>query len=138
MGHALRVSIAGALSGLFTVLVSDYARLRGELSYAARELNLQSVRPLLASSLSSKVRTQAVISALITTACSFLGSMIPLVSAAVWRVPPAAFVAASTSLVIIGFVLGRILGGRSLVWAVLLLFGGGLITLAGIWLDVVG
>jgi predicted membrane protein (TIGR00267 family) len=138
MSQALRVSIAAALSGLFTVFVSDYARLRGELSHAARELNLASVRSLLASRLSGKVRAQAAFGALITTACSFLGAMIPLASAAVWRVPAAAFVAASISLVSIGLVLGRIVAGRSLVWAALLLAGGGLITLAGIWLDVVG
>ena len=138
MGQALRVSIAAALSGLFTVFVSDYARLRGELSHAAQELNLASVRPLLQSRLSKKVRAEAAIAALITTVCSFLGAMIPLVSAAVWRVPAAAFLAASTILVIIGFVLGRIVGGRSLIWAALLLVGGAIITLAGIWLDVVG
>jgi predicted membrane protein (TIGR00267 family) len=137
MGQALRVGVAAGLSGLFTVFVSDYARLRGELSHAARELNLTSVRPLLASRLSSKVRTQAAIAAFTTTACSFLGAMIPLASAAAWPVPWAAFLAASMALVIIGLVLGRIVGGRSLVWAGLLLVGGAAIGLAGVWLNVV-
>ena len=80
--QALRVSVAAGLSGLFTMFVSDYARLRGELSHPARELNLASVRPLLASKLSAKVRRQAALAALTTTACSFLGAMIPLASAA--------------------------------------------------------
>jgi predicted membrane protein (TIGR00267 family) len=138
IGQALRVSTAAALSGLFTVLVSDYARLRGELSRAARELNLPSVRPLLQGRLSRKVRTQAVTAAFTTTACSFLGAMIPLTAAATCRVPWAAFLAASIALVVIGSVMGHIVRGRSLVWALLLLVGGAMIALAGVWLDVLG
>jgi predicted membrane protein (TIGR00267 family) len=136
--QALRVSVAAGLSALFTVFVSDYARLRGELSHSARELNLASVRPLLGSRLSAKVRAQAVIAAVTTTACSFLGSMIPLASAAAWQVAWAAFPAAAIALVLIGFILGHLVGGRSLVWAFLLLLGGAAIALAGIWLNVVG
>jgi hypothetical protein len=34
--------------------------------------------------------------------------------------------------------LGHLVGGRSLVWAFLLLLGGAAIALAGIWLNVVG
>jgi|SRR5579875_1446076 predicted membrane protein (TIGR00267 family) len=138
MDQAVRVSLAAGLSGLFTVFVSDYARLRGELSHAARELNLVSVRPLLASRLSGKVRRQAALDALTTTACSFVGAMIPLAAAAIWPVSSAAFIAASIALVSIGFVLGRVVGGPALLWAALLLVGGSAIAVAGVWLDVVG
>jgi predicted membrane protein (TIGR00267 family) len=136
--QASRVATAAALSGFFTVFVSDYARLRGELSHAARELNLPSVRRLLASKLSRKVRSEAAISAFITTACSFLGAMIPLAAVAISSAAWTAFLAAAIALIIIGFALGRIVGGNILVWAFLLFGGGAAITLAGVWLNVVG
>jgi len=91
IGQALRVAAAAALSGLFTVFVSDYARLRGEL----------------------------------------------LEPAFIWPRPWTAFLAASITLATIGLALGRIVGGRSLVRAVLLLVGGAAIALTGVWLDVV-
>jgi VIT1/CCC1 family predicted Fe2+/Mn2+ transporter len=138
IGQALRVAAAAALSGLFTVFVSDYARLRGELRHAARELNLASVRPLLAGRLRSRMRAEAATAALTTTTCSFIGAMIPLGPAVIWPRPWTAPLAASLTLVIIGLALGRIVGGRSFVWAFLLLVGGAAITLTGVWLDVVG
>jgi hypothetical protein len=70
--EALRISVATALSGLFTVFVSDYARPRDDLIYVL-------------------------------------------------------------ALVIIGFTLGQ--HGRKR-WTLLLLVGGAMIALAGVWLDV--
>jgi VIT1/CCC1 family predicted Fe2+/Mn2+ transporter len=137
IGQALRVSTAAALSGLFTVLVSDYVRLRVELSHAAQELNLTSVRPLLASKLGSEIRRQALTAALITTACSFGGAMIPLTSAVLFRVGWAGPAAAAISLAAIGLALGRLFTGNSLLWAVLLLSGGATIALAGVLLHIV-
>jgi hypothetical protein len=135
--QAVRVSSAAALSGLFTVLVSDFVRLRVELSHAAQELNLTSVRPLLASRLGTKVRMQALAAALVTTACSFGGAMIPLASAALIRVGWAGPAAAGTSLVAIGAVFGRLLSGNPLIWAMLLFSGGAMISLVGVWLRIV-
>jgi VIT1/CCC1 family predicted Fe2+/Mn2+ transporter len=135
--QALRVSTAAALSGLFTVLVSDYVRLRVELSHSAQELNLTSVRPLLASRLASRVRRQALTAALVTTACSFGGAIIPLASAVLFRVGWAGPAAAAIFLVAIGLVFGRLLAGNPLTWAVLLLSGGAMIALAGLWLHIV-
>jgi predicted membrane protein (TIGR00267 family) len=138
LSNAFEVAAAGGLSGSFTLFVSEYSRLRFDLSRSARELNLSSARPLVSSRLGRQVLRQALFAAFIGSACSFIGALIPLTPGALW--PQAVglpLLIAGAALALLGGGLGWIVGGRRIVWAAALVVVGGVITAIGVSLNIV-
>jgi VIT1/CCC1 family predicted Fe2+/Mn2+ transporter len=135
----LRIAAAGALSGLATLFLAEYARLRLEMSRAAAQLNLATPHRLISSALGRAILKEATGTALISAFCSFLGALIPLLTAPVAPGVPAAPVAAAlTALAALGGTLGRVLGGQLILWALALVGVGAAIGALGIWLNVLG
>ncbi len=135
----LRIAAAGALSGLATLFLAEYARLRLEMSRAAAQLNLATPNRLISSALGRAILEEATGTAMLSALCSFLGALIPLLTAPLAPGVPAVPVAAAlAALAALGSTLGRVLGGRLVLWALALVGTGVVIAAMGIWLNVLG
>ena len=135
---ALRISAGASLSGAFIFFTAEYARLRGELAHAERQLMLTPRGRMAATKLGGAVFRETVTGALISSTCSFFGALLPLVIGSTlpersWL----AIVAAIFALGALGAGLARLVYGNPLRWAVVLMIAGGLLSLVGIKLRIV-
>ncbi len=135
---ASRIAFASLVSGAFLFFVSTYSRLRGELIHAETQLNLSSHGRFAASQLGRAVLQEAIGTTVVSSASSFLGALIPLLTGA-WlqQFRWAAILAALVSLSILALVLAHSVHGRYWLWCVALVSGGILVLLIGIKLQIV-
>jgi len=135
---ALRISAGASLSGAFIFFTAEYARLRRELAHAERQLMLTPRGRMAATKLGGAVFRETVTGALISSTCSFLGALLPLVIGS--SLPERswlAIVAAIFALGALGAGLARLVYGNPLRWAVVLIVAGSLLSLLGIRLHIV-
>lgn len=138
LGLALRVSTAAAVSGLFIFVVAHYAELRSELIEAERQLNLTEHGRLAASRLGRTVFIEAAIGALVASASTFAGALLPLVIAALVPQPPWVSIGSALAvLALFGHLLARTVYGRSPRWMVALVAGGAALAYLGMKMDIV-
>ncbi len=135
---ALRISAGASLSGAFIFFTAEYARLRGDLAHAERQLMLSPRGRMAATKLGVAVIRETVTGTVISSTCSFLGALLPLVSGSLlpgrsWF----AIVTAIFALALLGVGLARVVYGSPLRWAVVLMIAGGLLSLLGIKLHIV-
>lgn len=134
---ACRVSLFAAVTGWFVLFVSTYVDLRAELVRSARELNLGGHGRLAVTSLGRTVLREAGWESVAGGCASFVGCFIPLLVA--WLIPDhgwVGLVVAFAMLAALGVALARSVQGRPLVWSALLLLGGVLLTVVGLWLRI--
>ncbi len=137
-GLALRVAIASFASGIFVFFVAKYAELRGKLLRQGRELNLASSKKLINTVLGRKILVSSFVDAAISGVAGFVGAYFPLLIAAI--IPTLPWFTFSISLAIlgvVGFILGREVGKRPILWIIGLLAGGIIITAIGVELHIV-
>jgi len=138
LGLALRVAAAAAISGAFIFFVAHYAELRGELVQAEKHLNLRPHGRLVTSRLGRVVLFESTEGALIASACSFCGALLPLVFGVFLPNPRWLAVAVALSaLALLGIFLARTVHGSPFSWAVGLLLGGGILTWVGAKLHII-
>jgi hypothetical protein len=136
MGLAARVSTVALVTAMFTVFVAEYAQLRSELSRAEHELNLTAAGRLATGRLGHAVRLEAIQATAVASACSFLGSLTPLLIGAVLpTLPWVSLVAAVAALGVLGLLLARAVSGDPLRWAVVMTIGGAIVAFVGVQLD---
>lgn len=73
-GLVLRISLAAGLGGILPLLAAEYARQRGEIVHAARELNMIAPRRLVQGALGRRSLHAALRSAMIAAASGFVGA----------------------------------------------------------------
>ena len=134
----LRISAGASLSGAFIFFTAEYARLRGELARAERQLMLTPRGRLAATKLGGAVFRETVTGAATSSIFSFLGALAPLLTGALLpRWSWLAVVAAISALGGLGFGLSRFVHGNPFRWAVVLMIAGGFLSLVGMRLRIV-
>jgi VIT1/CCC1 family predicted Fe2+/Mn2+ transporter len=117
---------------------AEYARLRGELVEAERQLNLTSHGRLAAGHLGRAIRRETIGSAARSSLANLVGAFFPLLTGAVF--PRAAWLAlavAVIALALLGGALAYSIHGNLVGWALALAISGVLLALLGAELDVV-
>ncbi len=138
VGLALRIALAAALSGAFVSFAAHYARLRGELVRAERQLNLSTRGRLAATNLGRAVRREALRSALVSSACALLGAALPLLVDAALPAPGWLPVASGiVALALLGAAIGYATYGSPASWALGLAGAGLALTVLGVALHIV-
>jgi VIT1/CCC1 family predicted Fe2+/Mn2+ transporter len=134
---AFRIPTASALSGAFVFFVAEYARQRGELVRAERQLNLTAHGRLATTRLGRTVLYDAAGGAVLAIGFNFLGALIPLlVGALVPGLSWLAVVVAIICLGALGFGIARAIYGSILWWTILLMLAGVGLTLVGMYLNI--
>ncbi len=137
-GLAFRVAAAAAISGAFIFFVAHYAELRGDLVRAEKHLNLRPHGKLVTSKLGHVILWEATEGALIASACSFCGALLPLLFGVYLPGPPWLAVAlALFALAMLGVFLARTVHGSPFNWAVGLMLGGAFLTGVGAELHII-
>jgi len=132
---ALRVALVSGFGGALPLLAAEYARLRQDLSHAARELNLPAPQRLLRSRLGAATVRNALRTTAVATASGFTGALVCLLIGA-WTAPWAALLAANLAFFVMGGWLGRRFGGRPLVWGLAIALAADVLTVAGLFLHI--
>lgn len=134
---AFRIAIASSISGVFVFFTAEYARLRAELARASKQLSLASHGQLATTELGKATRHDAVVAALLSSGCNFLGAIFPLVIGAAFPdihwLPIASAVVA---LGILGAALSRTVYGNVIRWSAALMTSGALLAFLGIEIHV--
>jgi predicted membrane protein (TIGR00267 family) len=134
----LKISAASALCSIFVFCTAEYARLRGQLIHAERELNLTSHGRLAATHLGRAIRRETIASATISSLANFVGAFIPLLIGALF--PRSAWLAVAVAVAALGLLGGALaysIHRNLLGWALALAISGMLLALVGAELNVV-
>lgn len=138
VGLALRVAIVAFLTAVFTVFVAEYADMRAELTHAEHELNLTAAGRLATTRLGRRIFLEGWQSAAVAGLCSFAGSFLPLLVAAVlpdgWRW--VALLLGVAALGVLGAVIARAVDGHPWRWGIVMTIGGVIVIVVGVQLDI--
>jgi predicted membrane protein (TIGR00267 family) len=135
---SLRVASAAAVSGAFVFFMAHYAELRGELVHAERQLTLLSHGHFAATRLGRAVLRDAFGGALVASGCTFLGALIPLLTATIPSTPAWLGVAVAIgALALLGTFLAKAVYGQPFRWALGLVLAGLLITFIGLQIRII-
>jgi VIT1/CCC1 family predicted Fe2+/Mn2+ transporter len=129
---ALRIPAASALSGAFVFFVAEYARQRGMLVHAGRQLSLTHHGRLAATRLGRAVFYESVSGTALSIVCNFFGALVPLLIGAL--LPGLSWLAPVIAIAILGGLgvgIARSIYGNPFRWAIVLMLAGVLLTLAG-------
>ncbi len=134
----VRIGVVASVSGAFIFFVAQYSQFRHELVHAEKHLTLGSRGHLAKTHLGRTVFSEAIIGAVISGACSFVGATFPLLFVIVWSgVPWLGIGAGIVALGILGAVLGRSAYGNVVLWSFGLMSVGALIAFIGVKLHFV-
>lgn len=135
---ALQISAATSLAGTLVFFTAEYARVRGELAHAERQLNLTSKGHLATTRLGRAVLRETAAAAAISSGCNFLGALLPLLSGAVLPGPSwMAIAAAMVALGLLGAAVAHTVHGSPGRWAAVLMIAGGVLSYVGLKLRIV-
>jgi predicted membrane protein (TIGR00267 family) len=135
---ALRISAGASLSGAFIFFTAEYARLRGDLAHAERQLMLTPRGRMAATKLGGAVFRETVTGTTISSICSFLGALLPLAMGSL--IPGRSWFAIATAIFALGLLglgLARLVYGNPFRWAVILVIAGAVLSLIGMKLHIV-
>lgn len=115
---AVRIAGASSLSAVFVFFTAEDIRRRSELARSQRQLNLTVRGRLATTRLGSSILIETAASALVSSACNFLGSLIPLIAGGIrsWL----AIVVALLFLGLLGVAAGKATQGSPALWALAL------------------
>lgn len=134
---AVRIGLAGAISGAFIFMVAHYAELRGALVQAERELNISSHGHFAATRLGRSALVESAIGALIASTCSFCGALLPLtVGVYTPGIRWLSIAVALLALAILGYLLAVTVYGSRLRWVITLVLGGAILAWVGMQLEI--
>lgn len=137
LGLSVRVAGVAFFSGAFVYFVSKYAESRQQLVHAEQELSLTAHGKLAVTHLGKASFREAVLSALISSAASFLGALCPLLVATLFPQDNWTSVLASlVALGVLGAALAKTVYGNMLRWSLTLILGGMMLTAIGMKLDI--
>lgn len=137
LGEALRIALATGAAGALPLFIAEYARLRGELVHASRELNMESPHSLISGALGRSVMREASQAAVVAAISSLVGALVPLGCGVLFPKPVwLPLLAADIGLALLGMWLGRTMYGHPAIWALILLTIGDGLALLGFWLRI--
>jgi predicted membrane protein (TIGR00267 family) len=135
--HTLRIASGSAIVGAGSYFVAQYSKMRNEVSRVSKHLNPDKNKPR-RSSMERIILLETAVGTLAAALFGFLGSMIPLLSSIIYTsnvyFP---FFISLLSLAVLGIFVGKYANGSSLNWALALLFMGVLVTIVGIYLNII-
>ena len=136
---ALRIAFGSAFVGSFSYFIAEYARLRGELYRASRQLTLKSPSFLTRGKLGKEIIIESTLGTSLSGACGFAGALIPLlvnvyIPQPVWL----SIITANVTLGVLGLGLSRTVLGKHIYWAIAMVVMGIVVTVAGSILHIVG
>jgi VIT1/CCC1 family predicted Fe2+/Mn2+ transporter len=135
---ALRIGLAAGLPEAVVFFAAEYAGQNGDLLRMERQLNLTAHGRLAAGRLGRLALQESLAAALISSACSFVGAVVPLLLASL--VPGPGFLSiavAVTCLGLLGYGIGHALGACKACWASVLAGAGLVLALLGSQLKVI-
>lgn len=128
-----RVGIVAFASAVVTLFVAEYTQNRSELVRAERQLMFTRSGRLAATSLGRAVFRDSIAVAIVAGTSSFAGAALPLIVGTL--LPQMSWVALVVSGAVLGglgVVLGTHVGGRPIVWAIVLVTAGAVVTFIGV------
>ncbi len=134
---SIRIAAGSAICGVFVFFTAEYARLRGELLDAERQLNLSDRGRLATTNLGRQVRREAVVSAFASSVSNFLGAFFPLWFGSV--IPGRTLFALFPSVAalgILGALIARSIHAKLSLWVLALTLSGVLFSILGVWLHI--
>ena len=138
LGLSLSIATAASSSGMFVFFTAEYAKLRGELVHASKQLNLASHGHLATTQLGKAVRREALNSALLSSMCNVLGAFIPLSMAVAFPLLPwLPFVTAVAALGALGAALAHTIHGHMAFWTPALMISGAFLAFIGLEIHLV-
>jgi predicted membrane protein (TIGR00267 family) len=133
----VRIAAASSFSGVFIFFTAEYARLRGELVRAERELNLAKHGHLATTQLGRTVFWDTIRSGLLSSLCNFVGALFPLAVGAFFSTPAwIPLIVALFTLGMLGIVIARVVHGQWARWSSVLMMAGGALTWIGVKLHI--
>ncbi len=132
-----RIPAASALSGAFVFFVAEYARQRGELVRAERQLSLTARGRLAATRLGRAALYDSAGGATLSIVCNFLGALVPLSAGALF--PNLSWLTPLLAIAVLGGLdvgIAQAIHGNLVRWAIALMLAGVLLTLAGMQLHI--
>lgn len=134
---SLRIAFGSAICGIFVFFTAEYARLRGELLDAERQLSLGQNGSLAATNLGRQVRREAIFAAAVSSGANFLGAILPLIlGAQLLGYRLLAIVPAIIALGLLGAMLAQAIHGSKIVWTSVLMLSGVTFSVLGVWLRI--
>jgi predicted membrane protein (TIGR00267 family) len=134
---SFRIALGSAICGVFVFFTAEYARLRGELIHAESQLNLSSHGQFVTSQLGRQVRSEAFVSAFLSSAANFLGALFPLCLGSFMPRPVIlAVIPSLVALGLLGLTLAHIVKGRAITWVAALVASGVALSVIGVWLHI--
>lgn len=136
---ALRIAFGSAFVGSFSFFIAEYAKLRGELYRASRQLTLRSPSFLAKGKYGKDIIFESTVGTSLSGFCGFIGAMIPLL-VNVYIPHPAwlSIIVANITLGVLGLGLSKTVVGKHIYWAIAMVIMGVIVTMAGSILHIVG
>ncbi|MGN8200379.1 hypothetical protein ACS8Y6_16990 [Salinisphaera sp. RV14] len=135
---SVRIAVATAVASIFMLFVAEYTQLRQELEHADMQLNVLAPGRMATSRQGRAVAREAGLVASIAGVCAFVGSGAPLLVAAVLDASGLwALAMAVIGLGLLGALVARAVHGSGLIWTVVMMLGGGAVSVLGIYLHIV-
>lgn len=133
-----RIGVVALASAVVTLFVAEYTQNRLELLRAERQLMFTRSGRLAATSLGRAVLRDSSVAATLAGMSSFVGAALPLVVGAMLpRLSWVALAVSAITLAGLGVLLANHVGGRRIVWAVVLVVAGIVVTVIGVQVDLV-
>lgn len=134
---ALKVAVSAFATAGFVFYIGRYVDFRSNLVRAEKQLNLRKRGIFATTRLGRMAFLDASREGVISGACSFVSALAPFLLAAVFpTVPWISAVASLFMLGLLGWVLGKTLGGMPFLWSLNLMGAGVLMTLLGFLLNI--
>lgn len=134
---ALRVAAGSAICGVFVFFTAEYARLRGDLLHAEKQLNLVTRGVFATAHLGKQIRREAFSAAMLSSTANFLGAFFPLLIGIF--LPGATYFALLPPVLALSFLgaaLAYTIHGRYLLWIASLAIAGLVFSFIGVLLHI--
>lgn len=134
---AFRVATGSAICGVFVFFTAEYARLRGDLLHAEKQLNLVARGVFATVHLGKQIRKEALSAALLSSAANFIGAFFPLLVGVL--MPGASYLGLLPPLLalgLLGAVLAHTIHGRYFLWIASLAIAGLVFSFIGVLLHI--
>lgn len=139
MALAGRVATATGLTTIFVFFMAHYAELRAEIARSERQLNLVAHGKLATSKLGQRAVRESIAGACLAAVCGVTGAMLSLLLC-IW-LPHPRWIGPTADILLLGILgvfLARSVHGKPLIWAPAIMFGGIVLTVIGVEIDIAG
>jgi VIT1/CCC1 family predicted Fe2+/Mn2+ transporter len=134
---ALRISTGSAAVGTFSYFIASYANNMAELSRISRHINPSRPNRKISVSLLSEAYRDSITGTIVSGACSFLGSMIPLGAYSISSSSLIVITVTEGTLAFLGYALSRSLKGSSISWIGGMFAFGVVVILIGLYVRII-